>query len=118
LNTSVRHGDSDTRRTVELTAVTYQGALQAVPTYERVPYIRCNGLWEYRPDFANQMWRRAAKVENVRSGPQGLTAEDGKTGTIVWTMTSPYVFVGGRIEVEGAGAKFFLSEDGKTWRPT
>ena len=30
-------------------------------------------------------------------------------------MRSPYVFVGGRLEVEGSGAKFSLSWDGKSW---
>ena len=34
----------------------------------------------------------------------GLSAEEGKTGTIIWTMRSPYVFVGGRLEAEGSGA--------------
>ena len=49
-------------------------------------------------------------MENVASGPHGLAAEAGKTGTIVWTMRSPYVFVGGRIEAEGSGrSKFFIS---------
>ena len=42
-------------------------------------------------------------------------AEEGKTGIVVWTMSSPYVFVGGRLEVEGTGAKFKLSWDGKSW---
>ena len=42
-------------------------------------------------------------------------AEEGKTGVVVWTMRSPYVFVGGRLEVEGTGARFQLSWDGDTW---
>ena len=32
-------------------------------------------------------------------------------------MKSPYVFVGGRLEVVGTGAKFFLSWDGSDWQP-
>jgi hypothetical protein len=40
---------------------------------------------------------------------------EGKTGTVVWTVHSPYVLVGGRLEVEGSGAKFSLSWDGKAW---
>jgi hypothetical protein len=37
------------------------------------------------------VWRQeAATVENVRSSPDGLIAEEGKTGSIVWTMKSPY----------------------------
>ena len=31
------------------------------------------------------------------------------------TMRSPYVFVGGNLEVEGAGARFALSWDGRSW---
>jgi hypothetical protein len=31
-------------------------------------------------------------------------------------MRSPYVFVGGRLEVEGDGAEFAVSFDGQTWR--
>ena len=30
-------------------------------------------------------------------------------------MRSPYVFVGGRLEIEGSGAKFSVSWDGATW---
>jgi acetyl esterase/lipase len=77
----------------------------------------CNGLWEYRPDFAGESWRRGADtVENVRANDGGLVAEAGKTGALVWTMRSPYVFVGGRLEVEGAAAKFSLSWDGTSWQ--
>ena len=34
--------------------------------------------------------------EHRQPAPTGLAAEEGKTGTIIWTMRSPYVFVGGR----------------------
>jgi len=118
MNMVLRPGEAILWRWGQVTPMKYHGALQTVPTYEGVPYVICNGLWEYRPDFTKEMWRQGARVENVASGPQGLTAEGGKTGTIVWTMSSPYVFVGGRIEAEGTGAKFFMSQDGKTWRPT
>ncbi len=44
----------------------------------------CNGLWEYRPDFRAETWRKGAmKVENVAPGPDGLAAENGTTGTVV-----------------------------------
>src|SRR5262245_14997275 len=34
-----------------------------------------NGLWEYRPDFSGEVWRKGAMtVDNVTSGPEGLTA--------------------------------------------
>ena len=31
-------------------------------------------------------------------------------------MRAPYVCVGGRLEAEGEGAKFFVSPDGKAWQ--
>jgi hypothetical protein len=77
----------------------------------------CNGLWEYRPDFTRESWRRGADtVENVQMKDGGLVADPGKTGGVVWKMRSPYVFVGGRFEVEGAKAKFSLSWDGTSWQ--
>ncbi len=117
MNMVLRPGEAIEWRWGQQTPLKYHGAPQTVPTYEGVPYLICNGLWEYHPDLAGELWRQGAKVENIASGPQGLTAEDGKTGTIIWTMSSPYVFVGGRIEAEGSGMKFFISQDGKTWQP-
>jgi hypothetical protein len=77
----------------------------------------CNGLWEYRPDFASESWRRGADVvENVRANDGELVAAAGKMGVLVWKMRSPYVFVGGRLEVEGARGKFSLSWDGTSWQ--
>ena len=119
MNMVLRPGEALVWRWGQVAPLKYHGALQTVPTYEKVPYIICNGLWEYRPDFTKETWRKGAKVQNLAAGPQGLTAEEGKTGTIVWAMSSPYVFVGGRLEVEGTGAgmKLFFSQDGKAWRP-
>lgn len=37
----------------------------------------------------------------VEGDLKGLAPEEGKKGTIIWTMRAPYVFVGGRIESEG-----------------
>ena len=119
MNMVLRPGEAIVWRWGQLNPLKYHGALMTVPTYEKVPFIICNGLWEYRPDFTRENRRQGAKVENVASGPQGLAAEAGKTGTIVWTMSSPYVFVGGRIEAQGSGPRrFFVSTDGgKTWQP-
>jgi hypothetical protein len=86
------------------------------PTYEDVIY---NGLWEYRPDFSKALWCKGALiVENITIDPDGLAAEKDKTGTIIWSMRSPYVFVGGRLKVDGVGTRFFICQDGKTWKPT
>jgi hypothetical protein len=76
----------------------------------------CNGLWEYRPDFAQATWRKGAdSITGIVSGDDGLQAEEGKVAEIVWTIRTPYVLVGGKLEVEGNKAEFEISWDGKTW---
>ncbi len=82
----------------------------------RYPDMICNGLWEYRPDFSADLWKKgAAAVEGIQASRGELTAADGKAGAIVWIVRSPYVLVGGGLEAEGSGAKFSLSWDGKSW---
>ncbi len=77
----------------------------------------CNGLWEYRPDLTKDLWRKGTvSVDSVVGSKDGIAPEAGKTGTIVWKIQSPYVFVGARIEVEGKGARFSHSFDGKRWQ--
>ena len=111
----LRPGEAIVWRWGQCDPVKYHGALQTMPTYPQTIY---NGLWEYRPDFTKETWRKGATtVENITSGPGGLAAEEGKKGTIVWTMRSPYVFVGGRLEAEGTDGRFFISADGKSWEP-
>jgi len=113
MNMVLRPGEAITWRWGQCDPVKHHGALMTMPTYTSVI---CNGLWEYRPDFSKETWRQgAATVENITSGSDGLAAEEGKKGTIVWTVRSPYVFVGGRLEAEGADARFFSSADGKAW---
>jgi hypothetical protein len=76
----------------------------------------CNGLWEYRPDFTKAAWRLGAtRIEGIKEQADGLSAEEGQTGTITWTMRSPYVFVGGKLNVEGTAARFSISWDGSSW---
>jgi hypothetical protein len=76
----------------------------------------CNGLWEYRPDFSRDLWRKGADTAaEIEAGEDGLRAAEGKTGEIVWTIRAPYVLVGGKLEIEGTGAKFAISWDGKNW---
>ncbi len=111
MNMTLRPGEALTWRWGHLTPIKMHGADK--PVY---PDTLCNGLWEYRPDFTKEVWRKgAASVDAVRATADGLSAEEGKTGTIVWVMRSPYPFVGGRLTADGAGAKFELSKDNKTW---
>jgi hypothetical protein len=95
----------------------YHGRADITVWGQRAAERVCNGLWEYRPDFTRASWRRGADlVENVRVKDGELVADAGRTGVLVWKMRSPYVFVGGRIEVEGTAAKFSLSWDGTSWQ--
>ncbi len=107
----LRPGEALVWRWGHLDPVKYHGSDAA-----KFPDTIANGLWEYRPDFGSDAWRRGAEsVEDIRDRDSGLTAEPGKTGVVVWRMRSPYVFVGGRLEVEGVGAKLALSWDGQEW---
>ena len=82
----------------------------------RYPNLICNGRWEYRPSFAGDLWKKGAvAIENVRTERGELLAEEGKVAFITWTIRSPYVMVGGKLEAEASGARFSLSWDGKTW---
>jgi hypothetical protein len=110
MNMVLRPGEAITWRWGHVNPVKYHGEKP------RYPDTICNGLWEYRPDFSRDLWKKGAvSVEGVTTKSGELSAEAGKTGTINWLIRSPYVFVGGRLEIEGSGAKFALSWDGKTW---
>lgn len=111
LDMTLRPGEALVWRWGHEVPVKYHGAQPP-----RFPDRICNGLWEYSPDFSRRFWREGANtIESIRSGPNGLAAEEGKTGTVVWKMHSPYILVGGRLEFDGAGARFELSWDGKAW---
>jgi Putative Ig domain len=113
MNMTLRPGEALVWRWGHLTPAKYSWRSSEQPDY---PDTVCDGLWEYRPDFSNDLWRKGAtKIENIVSGPDGLRAEEGKTGTIIWTMRIPYIFVGGRFEEEGNGAVLEVSQDGKKW---
>jgi hypothetical protein len=108
---ALRPREALTWRWGHTTPMKYRGA-----NPHNCPEMVCNGLWEYKPDFTKDLWKKGAdSVDGVRLDGNALAAETGKTGTIVWTMKSPYVYVGGKIEAVGAGATFELSWDGKTW---
>jgi hypothetical protein len=78
----------------------------------------CNGRWEYRPDFSRAGWRSGAEsAEHVAVDRGALVGEDGKAGSVVWKLESPYVFVGGRIAATGSGVRFLISWDGISWQP-
>jgi hypothetical protein len=114
MNLVLRPGEALVWRWGQLTPVKFHGERGTMPAYPALIY---NGLWEYRPDLAKASWRQGAtSSENILSGSDGLAAEEGKKGTVIWTMRSPYVFVGGRLEAEGVDAKFSISVDGKTWQ--
>ncbi len=106
MNMVLRPGEAITWRWGHADPVKYHG-----DNKPRYADMICNGLWEYRPDFAADLWKKgAAEIKGIQANGGELTA-----GTIVWIVRSPYVLVGGRLEVEGSGAKFSLSWDGKSW---
>jgi hypothetical protein len=106
LKMTLRPGEALVWRWGHLTPAKYHGNSQQL----LYPDTVCNGLWEYRPDFSKEAWKKGAVVEGLKSTPAGLT-----DGTITWTMKTPYVMVGGRLVSEGQGAEFAVSFDGKTW---
>jgi hypothetical protein len=117
MNMVLRPGEALVWRWGHRVPVRYHGRVDLAGWGRRAPERVCNGLWEYRPDFTRDAWRRGADaVQNVRTEEGALAAEPGKTGILVWTMRSPYVFVGGRLEVEGEGAKFSACLDGTSWQ--
>jgi hypothetical protein len=136
MNMVLRPGEAITWRWGHANPVKYHGEKP------RYPDTICSGLWEYRPDLSQDLWRKgAASVVGVQSGRKKrgqtpclrgsdpffslpffsqasggeLTAEEGKTGAVIWVLRSPYVFIGGHLEVEGSGVRFSLSWDGKSW---
>jgi len=113
MNMVLRPGEAITWRWGHADPVKYHG-----DNKPRYPNMICNGLWEYRPDFSGDLWiKGAAAIENIQVRGGELTAAEGKAGTIVWIIRSPYVLVGGRLEVESSGAKISLSWDGKSGTP-
>jgi hypothetical protein len=100
-----------------LVPLKYHGLTDITVWGRRAAERICNGLWEYRPDFTGESWRRGVeRVENVRVKDGALVPDVGKTGVLIWKMRSPYVFVGGKLAVKGAGVKFSLSWDGISWQ--
>jgi hypothetical protein len=112
LNMTLRPGEAIIWRWGHLDPVKYHGSGRP-----RFPERIYNGSWEYRPDFRRPSWRNGVSaIASIRERDGALMAEDGTTGSVVWTMSSPYVVVGGGLEVEGTGARFHISWDGKTWQ--
>jgi acetyl esterase/lipase len=117
MNMVLRPNESIVWRWGRREPLAYHGRANITVWGRRAANRVCNGLWEYRPDFSRDSWRRGAEtIQNVKVKDGTLTAEEGKTGVVVWKMRSPYVFVGGRLEVAAFKAKFSLSFDGVSWR--
>lgn len=111
MNMVLRPGEAITWRWGHLNPVKYHG--DNSPKY---PDMICNGLWEYVPDFTGDLWKKGTvEIRDFQVSEGALTAAEGKKGSITWIIRSPYVFVGGKLDVEGNGARFSLSWDGKSW---
>jgi hypothetical protein len=111
MNMVLRPGEALTWRWGHVQPVKYRGARPL-----RFPDTIANGLWEYRPDFSKEAWRKGVEsMEAVRAEAGALSAEAGRTGILVWVVRSPYVFLGGKLDVDGSGVRFSVSGDGKAW---
>src|SRR5262249_51460836 len=117
MNMVLRPGEALVWRWGHRTPVKYHGRTEITTWGKRAAERICNGLWEYRADFAKELWRKGAQtVENAREKGGGAKDGAGKTGVTVWKVRSPCVFVGGRLDVEGTGANFSLCWEGKSWQ--
>lgn len=98
--------------------VKYHGNMEGHPPL--APNTIYNGLWEYAPDFQNDsQWRAGATVTNITNKDGVLMAAEGKTGTILWRMRSPYQFVGGTLTPSGEGYEIEVGfTNPKDWRKT
>jgi hypothetical protein len=110
----LRPKESLTWRWGHLTPIKYHGGNP--PKY---PDRVCNGVWEYRPDFTEDLWRSGTEsCEAIQTTGTEVVPEPGHTGKIIWKIRSPYVMVGGEFRAESTEAQFFLSWDAKEWQAT
>ncbi len=118
MDMTLRPGEAITWRWGHLMPYKYHGILDLKAGWgEQAAANVCNGLWEYRPNFSADIWRQGAEsIAAIVADDKGLHAEADETGTIIWKLRSPYVFVGGRLEIEGENAQFLLSWDGQEWQ--
>ncbi len=115
----LRPGEALAWRWSPSTPPKYHGPKDITIWGQRAADSICNGLWEYRPDLAGDIWRKGADlVAGIVATADGLAADRGHTGSIIWRVRSPYVFVGGRLDVEGTDARFSVSWDGESWQET
>src|SRR5229473_2945485 len=84
MNMVLRPGEAITWQWGHADPVKYHG-----PDKPRYPDLICNGLWEYRPDFAADLWKKgAAAIEGIEASRGELTAAQGKAGAIDWIVRS------------------------------
>ena len=85
MNMTLRPGEALAWRWGHVNPIKYHG--QSPP---RFPERICNGRWEYRPDFTHKAWLRGATaVEAIKVYSDGLKADEGKTGHVVWDDAQP-----------------------------
>ena len=119
MDMALRPGEALTWRWGKPVPLRFHGPKEITIWGQRAADSICNGLWEYQPDLAGDIWRKGTdSVDGVVTTAEGLAADHGQTGTIVWRVRSPYVFVGGRLDVEGIDARFSVSWDGESWQET
>jgi hypothetical protein len=118
MSMTLRPGEAITWRWGHLEPVKYHGYEDIADWGPNAVDKVCNGLWEYSPDLAGDLWRGGSVVaEKVVAGPDGLRPADDGEGRVVWRMAAPYVFIGGSLQAEGEGVGFALSWDGEAFEP-
>ena len=77
MNMVLRPGEAITWRWGHADPVKYHG-----DNKPRYPDTICNGLWEYRPDFSRDLWKKgAASIEGVQAKRRRTDRRGGKDGS-------------------------------------
>ncbi len=86
--------------------------------YGDPPPRLCNGRLQYIPDLGRHFTRWAAESINLEAADSGLQPLDpGQESRLSYRLESPYVMVGGKVNLTlaGSGARLEISADGNSW---
>ena len=88
--------------------------------------LLCNGKWIYAPPLRNPAARSGVQAEGIAwaqvfSEPAIHPVKASSTGSLVWTIETPYVIVGGNLRARlgtkaGGSCVFQVSIDGLSWQ--
>ena len=85
--------------------------------YNGKPPRLCNGYLSFVPRLDTDFTRWAEEAENLQVAPEGLVPIDENCETrLVYRIESPYVIVGGHIDVDGE-VSIEIQSNSETWDP-